>query len=332
MKLTFYPFFERAKLSHSNSSLLLQRRVVDFSSERSINKTAVAIKEHYRFDLSTSAITKITHATSKDAKEFNAEVEGNGKESAVIIAEIDGSMIPIVEYKKATEEQKSSGLKKDRDCHWREARLCFASNPSDGLKRYGVTIGSPFEAGCMMSQVCKQLGMNDDTLIHGVGDGAPWIADQYEEQFGMNHDFYIDFYHACEYLAEAWRAVTSSSSAEAPSRELLDLWQEMLKESRAEEVVDELKKAMDLNPEEKSIAKAYRYLETRIEYLNYRKALDADLPIGSGEVESGHRSVLQSRLKKPGAWWRLDNAENMAHLKVMQANDHWEEFWAKQAA
>ena len=68
---------------------------------------------------------------------------------------------------KATEEQKSSGLKKDRDCHWREARLCFASNPSDGLKRYGVTIGSPFEAGCMMSQVCKQLGMNDDTLIHG---------------------------------------------------------------------------------------------------------------------------------------------------------------------
>ena len=27
------------------------------------------------------------------------------------------------------------------------------------------------------------------------------------------------------------------------------------------------------------------------------------------EVESGHRSVLQKRLKKPGAWWAMGNTD-----------------------
>jgi len=309
---------------------LLQRRVVDFSSERSINKTATAIKEHYDLELSTSAITKITHVTSKKAKEFNAEVNDEGKVAEVIVAQLDGSMIPIVEYQEASQEEGTSEGKKKRHCHWREARLCSASLPGGGVKRYGVTIGSPLEAGCMMSQVCQELGMTEDTFIHGVGDGAPWIADQYEEQFGMNHEFYLDFYHACEYLAEAWQAVKRRSSNDL--QDLLERWKGMLKESRAEEVIDELSKELERYPNEEAIIKAHQYLVNRRQYLNYRKALEADLPIGSGEVESGHRSVLQSRLKKPGAWWRIDNAENMAHLKVMQANEKWDTFWEKLAA
>ena len=57
-----------------------------------------------------------------------------------------------------------------------------------------------------------------------------------------------------------------------------------------------------------------------------------ELPIGSGEVESGHRSVLQKRLKKPGAWWTMDSARNMAQLKTLQANNHWEALWQEIAA
>jgi len=49
-------------------------------------------------------------------------------------------------------------------------------------------------------------------------------------------------------------------------------------------------------------------------------------------VESGHRSVLQARLKKPGAWWKIENAEKVAQIKVMQANEYWHPFWKKLAA
>ena len=88
----------------------------------------------------------------------------------------------------------------------------------------------------------------------------------------------------------------------------------------------------EVNPAHEAIEKCHRYLANRIEYLNYASALAADLPIGSGEVESGHRSVLQKRLKKPGAWWTMANAETMAHLKTLQANSYWSDFWEELAA
>jgi hypothetical protein len=56
------------------------------------------------------------------------------------------------------------------------------------------------------------------------------------------------------------------------------------------------------------------------------------LPIGSGEVESAHRHILQKRLKIPGAWWRLEGAEEMAQLRAMRANNRWNEFWQKKCA
>ena len=312
--------------------MLLERRVVDISAERSYAKTAKAVVEHYGFELPTSAIAKITNATTQEAKEFNANVRGSSQEAETIVAQMDGSMVPIVEYSQASQEQKAAGLKKDRYCHWREVRLCSASLPNSGLKLYGVVLGSPLEAGCMMSQTCEQLGMNSDTHIHGVGDGAVWIADQYEEQFGMNHDYYLDFYHACEYLAEASKSITADNSSGQTSAHWLSMAKAMLKEGKSAELIDELKSGINEIDAECAVAKAHQYLSNRAENLNYPKALEAGLPIGSGEVESGHRSVLQARLKKPGAWWSLNNAENMAHLKVLQENNHWEEFWASKAA
>ena len=253
-------------------------------------------------------------------------INDDSKEVDLLVAQIDGSMVPIVEYSEATKEQQSKGLKKNRNCHWREFRLCSVSNPQNFEKYYGVVLGSPLEAGCMMYQTCKALGMNENTHIHGVADGAPWIAEQYEQQFGMNHDFYIDFYHASEYLAAASKDLKSTQCKESALE-----WQlsrsTMLLEGRSEELITELKELSQSGTAENALTKAYQYLNNREGALNYPKALDADLPIGSGEVESGHRSVLQARLKKPGAWWRIENAENMAHLKVLQENGHWDEFW-----
>jgi hypothetical protein len=66
--------------------------------------------------------------------------------------------------------------------------------------------------------------------------------------------------------------------------------------------------------------------------LNYAKAIEENLPIGSGEVESPHRTILQKRLKIPGAWWRLERAEEMAQLRALRANNRWDELWQPRAA
>lgn len=79
---------------------------------------------------------------------------------------------------------------------------------------------------------------------------------------------------------------------------------------------------------------AIKYLEKRESkgQLDYAKAIKNNLPIGSGEVESAHRTILQKRLKIPGAWWRLERAEEMAQLRALRANNRWDELWQQEAA
>ena len=72
---------------------------------------------------------------------------------------------------------------------------------------------------------------------------------------------------------------------------------------------------------------AYRYLSNRAGQLDYAGALAADLPIGSGLIEAGHRHVLHARLKISGAWWKRENAEAMIQARVCRANGQWDASW-----
>jgi hypothetical protein len=69
-------------------------------------------------------------------------------------------------------------------------------------------------------------------------------------------------------------------------------------------------------------------LSGRRNNLNYHDALANDLPIGSGEIESAHRYIAQQRLKRPGAWWRVDHAEYMLALRINRRNGDWVAYWA----
>ena len=82
-----------------------------------------------------------------------------------------------------------------------------------------------------------------------------------------------------------------------------------------------------LAEEEAPVRAALRYLENRKDYLHYQEALERGLPIGSGTLESGHKHVLQARLKKPGAAWIAENLESMARLRCAKLNERWNSYW-----
>jgi len=52
-----------------------------------------------------------------------------------------------------------------------------------------------------------------------------------------------------------------------------------------------------------------------------------NLPIGSGEIESAHRYIVQKRLKLPGSWWCAANAEHILALRLNRANRQWDNYW-----
>src|SRR5262249_25749334 len=150
------------------------------------------------------------------------------------------------------------------------------------------------------------------TKLHFVADGAPWIVSQVEERFGDRAKFLVDFYHVSQYLAAA-----SELLGENKKTFWLKQQQRRLKANQTSEVIKELMKLEEIEKaklagvseslptkEEQPAAACKRYLENRLGYLDYKGALKAGLPISSGETESGHRWVIQARLKISGAWWK----------------------------
>ncbi len=121
---------------------------------------------------------------------------------AVVVAELDGSMIPVV---RTAEPEPGLDRRTTRQLEWQEARLALAYRHGSVTPRFGVTLGGPEQAGAQWADCVIRSGAGRQTLLHCVGDGAPWIAEQAEQRFGTQARYLIDFYHLSEYLGAAAR-------------------------------------------------------------------------------------------------------------------------------
>ncbi|HUZ58882.1 MAG TPA: ISKra4 family transposase, partial [Hanamia sp.] len=59
----------------------------------------------------------------------------------------------------------------------------------------------------------------------------------------------------------------------------------------------------------------------RMDY-RYYKNIGAGI-IGSGAIESAHRTVVQKRMKQSGQRWSYEGAQNMLNLRVIRMNGQW---------
>lgn len=181
--------------------------------------------------------------------------------------------------------------------------------------------------GQQLFHCATRAGFGSNTYVHAVGDGADWIAKQVEERFGAQSRYLVDFYHVCDYLSAAAKAITMTPKEQ-------EVWmseqKERLKTHRASEVISVLApclEAENILDKDAPVRQCHRYLTNRLHQLNYRDALKNELPIGSGEIESAHRYIVQQRLKRPGSWWRTDNADHMLALRLNRANKEWNSYW-----
>ena len=219
--------------------------------------------------------------------------------------------------------------RKGKELSWREARLCLA-RPLEAVDAvYGATFGTVQMAGLLWHQVAEGAGLGAQTRVHGLGDGATWIVHTFQEQFGAGKDsratYTVDFHHVSDYLAAA-----APILAPGRNKDWLHQQQQLLLESKVGEVLKSLEPHLEPTQQEAApVQSAYRYMDERQQYMDYARARAAGLPIGSGEVEGGHRHVLQKRLKISGAWWLEANAQQMLQLRTVRANGDWDKYWAE---
>ena len=299
----------------------LERVLTDFGCEHSFQHAAARVMEHYGFEINVSAVRNATlhHAGRAEQLLQRQYQEPFRVLPAVgqphVVAEADGSMLCTVAAGPRTG-------KKPRD--WKEIRLAAARSLGQTDTFYAATFGEVDEVGRRWGHCARQAGRGLNSQVHAVGDGAEWIRLQTREVFGRQATFLCDYYHVSEYLAEA----APSCRAQAPER-----WrrtqQHRLKRGALSKVIEALSGHLEApgTPEEVApVSHAHRYLSNRTDCLDYPGALRLGLPIGSGLIESGHKHVLQARLKKGGAWL-ITNAELLANLRVLRANRHWLSLW-----
>lgn len=316
------PFSQQANIHHRGYSLPLQRALTDFGADEAFGKAARKVREHYGVELPASAAREHTLA---HAKAMGGVKHAPPKQPVkTLITQIDGCMLPIVE----TASDPEVDRRKSKKLSWQETRLCCARDKDKVDCVYGATFATANIAGLLWYEVACAAGLGPDTHVHGLGDGARWIVSTFAEQFGAGPDsratYTVDFHHVSDYLAAAAQVL-----APAATKEWLHKQQDHLLENRLGEVLGTLEK--NLEPEEQEeapVRSAHGYIHERRNNMDYAGARAADLPIGSGEVESGHKHVLQKRLKIAGAWWQKANAEIMLQLRTVRANQDWDQYWA----
>lgn len=318
------PFSHKAEILCRGYSEPLQKAMTDFGAESAYNKVSERLFEHYGINVPTSAARVITQ---KHAKIIRNQTEDQRpinkiKKADYIVSETDGTMVPIITFK-PTDQQKTD-RRKTRTVAWKEIRLTLAYQKGSLDMFFESSMDLPDKVGEKMSLCISRSGLASKTKVHCVGDGAPWIADQVEKQLGSQGKFTLDFFHVSEYLAIAAKCLP----LEVSNNWLLDQ-QNKLKKNETASVLAELQKHGSgcLLKNECPAMTCYNYMIKRTHQLDYKTAIDRDLPIGSGEIESAHRYIIQKRVKIPGAWWLPENADSMVALQVSRANREWNHYW-----
>lgn len=277
--------------------------------------------EHHGVTLAPSTVRALTlqHATALKERQLARPPVRTlpPKGAATLLVETDGTMLPHVEFAPGRGDRR-----KLRRVAFREPRLLAAQAAGQTRTYYAVSCGDLTETGEQWMQTARQAGWASPTYLHAVGDGAEWIARLAATCFGKQGHFLLDLYHVGQYLAAA---------APPDQPDYLSRQKARLCAGEHANVIAEL--ATRLEPDETAdevapIRAAHRYLSNRTDQLDYPAALARQLPLGSGLIESGHRHVLQKRLKIPGGAWLRANAESMAHARALRANAGWSEYWS----
>jgi hypothetical protein len=73
-------------------------------------------------------------------------------------------------------------------------------------------------------------------------------------------------------------------------------------------------------PQSPDVEKLVTYLENHKGQMNYKYYREQGWMIGSGPIESAHRTVLQVRMKRSGIRWANKGCDNMIKLRVAFKN------------
>ena len=296
--------------------------MTDFGADVACGQVPAKLKEHYGIEVPVSAARTITEAQARD---IHAQAPGlpplPAHDVAWVIAETDGSMIPIVDTAGPGDECSWGGSPQDASGALARGAVKFGPCARLGDVPVCRDLRRARVVGEQLRDCALRVGFGPTSRVHSIGDGVRGLTNQVHRVFGQQGTYLVDFYHLSEYLAAAaprcapqtpvqWLA---QQQAQLKLGDVVEVQAGLIPYLEAPEVADALA----------PVRCCYRYFANRPGQFDYQRALAADLPMGSGEIERAHRYVIQQRLKLAGAWWKEETAADMLALRTLRANEEW---------
>lgn len=172
-------------------------------------------------------------------------------------------------------------------------------------------------------------GMDNAKRLVTVNDGSEWIqsfADYHIPQAIR----ILDFNHALDYIADGGRIAWGEGTERF--KQWFSRMASQLKHKPPQQTLAELAFLYPQLESDEQIAAldhAIRYLQKRLDFIDYPHFQSQGLPIGSGSVESGHKVVVHSRMKQAGMRWAEAHVDPMLALRNLVCNGRWEQGWAQ---
>jgi hypothetical protein len=220
---------------------------------------------------------------------------------------------------------------------WREPRVLVIDILDDQgqpdrlrLPLYDVLIGNAEAVWALLIGYLRLLSAASAEVVEFIADGAEWIWKRVEllrtlaEMPAAKVVEVLDFYHASQYLFET--LATCRTMPKAQRQALYKRLRHALRhQTNGVEVVQEAVQALPTPYRSKAISRALGYLETHAHRMRYVTLEARKLPIGSGQVESAVRRVVNLRFKAPGSFWTETTVSGLMHLRAAFKAGRWNE-------
>jgi hypothetical protein len=158
----------------------------------------------------------------------------------------------------------------------------------------------------------KALGEN---LVF-VSDGSVWLR-QMMVKICPKATLILDFYHAMEHIGKVGKAAFGDTKA---CTDWFSTQRKLLLDSRLDTLIENI---LDLKIDVSLRGSVCTYLASNRDRMDYKLYRERGLLIGSGAIESGHRTVMQKRLKRSGQRWSIKGAQCVLNLRVCLMSNRW---------
>jgi hypothetical protein len=267
--------------------------------------------------------------TREEIVQRAAEVAQGQRQPPILVLAVDGAHVPT---RPPVAKGPGKGKKRHRA---RRARWQGEWKEAKGFRFYLVDrerivqvlswhqIQTDDQLGEALKQV-KEAGLipEEQVRLCVIGDGAKWIWNQTRELFPTATQI-LDYYHLSERLHKV--ALAQFYDDPLQEREWVEATKARLFFGYLDWVLWDLEKMQPRDKEAaEEIRKLWGYLKENQGRVKYGRLRRKGYPLGSGGIESANKFISHVRLKRSGAWWYVERANEMLALRCAKYNGTFE--------